>query len=208
MSFHHQPQGISWARWPVRHPDFYAYTAIHSYPHNSRFNPRFLAQEAKKARVALRAYLKTNGRPKHKWPGALSALKVPGESMIYFASTIKGPGTVPGLAAEALNIHPHVMEALRDQRGMGTQHRFMGKCAEIMVMHLWFQQSCDRCLPTNGKLIVTVNVRRGSIMAPCDAIPDSLGDPQRDCKKFLTKIGFVIELEVVCKRLDNTDEPL
>jgi len=173
--------------------EVYAYTATRQYSGNVNISQEFLYLHAKKAMEDLRERILREGWKITECPGAVCALKVPGTNTIYLASSIKGPGRVPGTAGSILGIDDHVVNALRRCRirygGGERRHHYQGKCAEVMVTHLWFSENPTiEDLPKSGKLIVTVN-RKGEVKLPCNFYWGS-GCSDWGCKQFLLEVGF------------------
>jgi len=186
--------------------DVYAYISIsQEYGTGTVIDRTFLINQAKQAMADLKTRLLNEGWGEELWPGAVTALKVPGAKKIYFASSIKGGGGVPGKAAKELEIDRRVIQALQDCRAESgdAPHNNSGKCGEIMVTNLWFQGNTSHSgsqLPRGGKLIVTVNKER-KVIKPCQNSHGRCGDKSSGkswgCKEFLEKIGFNLAQEVI-----------
>ncbi|KAF8475462.1 hypothetical protein BDZ91DRAFT_709657 [Kalaharituber pfeilii] len=133
-------------------------------------------------------------RPDRKtWPGALSGFTVD-RKKIYFATSIKGPGRVPGKAGKAMRIQKQVIKALeacnaRDPNRKG--HNNSGKCGEIMTTNAWFKENGPNSSLVNqdNKLMVTV-AGSGRAIPPCqDSHKDEIGTIF-GCCEYLHELGF------------------
>jgi len=180
----------------------YAFFGSQEYP--SAITPQLIISEAKATLTTLQADLKEQGYDETQWPGVVTAIKIEGKK-IYFASSLKGSGSIPGSLEKVFDVDPRVVDALKEcsESGLKT-HNNQGKCGEVMDTTYWFLENPSykaAKLTQTGKLMVTVTGKDGAtkqVIPPCT---DSNMGPTRPnpfgCREFVQKIGFNIETEVL-----------
>ncbi|KAM6490574.1 hypothetical protein JOM56_013917 [Amanita muscaria] len=150
--------------------------------------------------------------PKSRRPGMVSALWT-NDGNIYFATSLRGQGKLPGDIETKLELDPRVSKALNNRlrylpKPADAKHVWDGKCAEIMVIGAWYRIHHGAELPKSGKLIVAVN-QDLQVTNPCSIEHQNVGKKNRKsrigCFDFLTEMGFV-EREIVLSN-DPTHKP-
>ncbi|KAF8451477.1 hypothetical protein BDZ91DRAFT_768409 [Kalaharituber pfeilii] len=94
-----------------------------------------LTTDTKETMEMLKARLRKDQWPPDTCPQRFLALLWTARK-IYFATSIRGPGAVPGKAGKAMDIQKQVIKALdtcKARVGSGWGHNNDGKCGEIMA---------------------------------------------------------------------------
>ncbi|KAF8459764.1 hypothetical protein BDZ91DRAFT_766745 [Kalaharituber pfeilii] len=163
-----------------------------------------LTTDTKETMEMLKARLRKDQWPPDTWPAALSGFTVD-RKKIYFATSIRGPGAVPGKAGKAMDIQKQVIKALdtcKARVGSGWGHNNDGKCGEIMATNAWFKENGPNSSLINKdkKLIVTFN-KNGGLMDPChDSNKDEKGAVY-GCRGYLRELGFKPDQVKGCEKV-------
>ncbi|KAF8459769.1 hypothetical protein BDZ91DRAFT_766748 [Kalaharituber pfeilii] len=152
-----------------------------------------LTTDTQETMEMLKARLRKDQWPPNTWPAALSGFTVD-RKKIYFATSIRGPGAVPGKAGKAMGIQKQVIKALdvcKARVGSGWGHNNDGKCGEIMATNAWFKENGPNSSLINQdkKLIVTVNQNREPIR-PCQNSHKDEKGAVYGCRDYLRELGF------------------